>query len=490
MRRRLVLTLVALVAGALLVAGVGEALLTGASVRRQATSDLVDQARTLATGAASLRRPAVLGTVRRVLRLEDASVVVINALGQPRTALPAGLTTGSLDPAQLRAGRTVSGVDGGVAFAAAPFTPSAAERIDLRIGALAVPVIVLTRQVGALGPDWTYIVGAGAVALLVAALVAWRLGARISRPLEQTADVTRRIAHGDLDARVPTPPGELPELASLAGSVNAMAGSLARARENERALLLSVSHDLRTPLTSIRGYAEAITDGASADPAGSAAVIVAESRRLERLVSDLVDLGRLRMQRLPITPAVVDAAAVLAHAVDLVRPLADQGGLTIELSATPGWLVVADADRLAQVLVNLLENAASFARAGIVATVGPATLHADPGPAGDGGTGSAPAPAGPAPAVALCVEDDGPGIPAGEHTLVFERFHQVDQQPGRRLGSGVGLAVVAELTAAMRGTVTVTSPTRADAGGTRMTVVLPAPAARWPVAPGGPPRAG
>ena len=128
--------------------------------------------------------------------------------------------------------------------------------------------------------------------LLVGALVALRLSRRLTQPLREATLATATIAHGDLSVRLPVG-GDRPndELDELALSINAMAAELQRSRDLEQQFLLSVSHDLRTPLTSIRGYAEAISDHTSADPAWAAGVIETEARRLDRLVQDLLDLG-------------------------------------------------------------------------------------------------------------------------------------------------------------------------------------------------------
>ena len=122
-----------------------------------------------------------------------------------------------------------------------------------------------------------------------------------------------RIASGDLASRVPVRRGDYPEFASLAGSINGMAQSLEDGRARERHLLLSVSHDLRTPLTSIRGFAEAIQDGAIEDSAQAADVIIAESRRLERLVGDLLDLTKLEARQMSIALRPTDVAEVVTH---------------------------------------------------------------------------------------------------------------------------------------------------------------------------------
>lgn len=166
-------------------------------------------------------------------------------------------------------------------------------------------------------------------------------------------------------------------------------------------------------------------------------------------------------------------AGVVRSVVDASRPMAAEHGLSIGADVAEGYRprARADRDRLAQVLANLVENAAGFARRSVVVSLRPpAEGTGGPGPGG-AAVGS----------VVVEVADDGPGIPVAEQHRVFERFHQVDHLPGRRLGSGVGLAIVAELVAAMRGTVGVVSPTLPGASGpgtlehgTRMTVSLPA----------------
>ena len=247
--------------------------------------------------------------------------------------------------------------------------------------------------------------------------------------------------------------GDYDELVSLADSVNSMAARLEGSRDRERQVLLSVSHDLRTPLTSIRGYAEAIEDGVSADPASAARVIVAESRRLERLVADLLDLAKLETQHLSLRLDRVDAGSVAVAAAEAARPLAARRSVAVEVApAAPGSaLVTADPDRLGQVVANLIENAVAHAGSRIAVRVGHDV----------GGS------------IAISIDDDGPGIPPEDLGRVFDRFYQVDRGSSARGGSGLGLAIVAELTRAMGGTVEAESPSPSGAG-TRMVVHLPA----------------
>jgi two-component system sensor histidine kinase BaeS len=386
------------------------------------------------------------------------------------------VTAENIDVPAVQSGQTISGRSGNLVYAVAPVELSEAERARLKIrtGTLAV---LLTRNVGDLGPSWGYFIIAGGAAAAVAALVAWQMSRRMARPLVEAMEVTGRIASGELASRVPVRRSDYPEFTSLAGSINDMAKSIEDGRARERQLLLAVSHDLRTPLTSIRGFAEAIKDGAVADNGHAADVIIAESRRLERLVGDLLDLTKLEARQLSIALRPTDAAEVASTTAEGFRPAAARNGVQIALRM-PGQEgaaevlagttaaghpslplvvapVVADPDRLAQLLANLLENAITFARRTVTVSV------RDHPPSG---------------ACVITVDDDGAGIAAADLDRVFERFYRGDRGPNRHMGSGLGLAIVAELAAAMGGTVRAESPL-GEAGGSRFAVTL----RHWPV---------
>ncbi len=180
-------------------------------------------------------------------------------------------------------------------------------------------------------------------------------------------------------------------------------------------------------------------------------MISTEARRLERLVQDLLDLARLEADRFSLDLQTVDAARVVAEVAEGFRPRAAELGLELVATDSPGgplW-VDADADRLGQVVANLIENASSFAdhRIGV----------------GADRVGGVPT---------VWVVDDGPGIPADQSSRVFQRHFVSDRVQGRRTGSGLGLAIVAELAAAMGAGVRAESPV--DHGrGTRMVVWFP-----------------
>jgi two-component system sensor histidine kinase BaeS len=462
-RRRLTAAIVGVVAGSLLLAGLGTFLLVRRSARDEARRDLVRQAQQLASAAGG-SRANVIALLRRVAHLQDGVEIGIGPFGGIVGRLPAGLSNRDVDPNALLQGDTVSGRRGSLVYAAAPValppqTPVTAPRRQ-RIG---VPTtapagsgggtaaVVLTRRVRGVERGIGYLLMSSALALFIAALVAQYLARRIARPLRDAEQATRRIAQGDLATQVPIAPDDYPELASLTRSINSMAASLSRARGLERQFLMSVSHDLRTPLTSIRGFAEAISDGATTDVERAATVIASESRRLERLVRDLLDLAKLDAARFSFDLRRVDVAEVVADTAEGFRPAADAAGLELSVNAPPPGQaeVAADADRLAQVVANLVENAFKFALGRI--EVGVAPLGSD---------------------VAITVADDGPGIPPEDLAHVFDRFHQSTRTPARQMGSGLGLAIVAELVRAMGATVEVQppEPTAGTSAGTRFVV--------------------
>jgi two-component system sensor histidine kinase BaeS len=472
MRRRLTVVLVLLMAGTLIAAGAGTLLITRRAARDDAARQLLAQANVFSHYSNDVRSYRKLAVVDTLLKLEGGRIIAVSPAGDIPTPLPADLTPAELDPQRLLDGDDVSGLIGTLAFAAVPV--SLAPPIALAIPPGRRYAIVLTRQVGSLGPSWFYFLLVSGVTLVVAAAVAAALTRRITRSLIEASAVTGRIAAGELDARVVTNGGDYPEVVSLAESINSMAERLSGGRERERQLLLSVSHDLRTPLTSIRGYAEAIQEGVASDAAAAAGVIVNESRRLERLVADLLDLARLGADRLSLHIAPTDVCDVVSETLRGFRPTAESVGLTLSsFVGDPGLLVEADPDRLAQVIANLVENSLGFARRTV--TVSIVSSSASP---------SAPAtsvPRPPAGFVLVLVEDDGPGIAGEDLGRVFDRFYQADRGAAARRGVGLGLSIVAELVRAMGGQVRAESPIT-DGRGTRMVVALRA----WSTASGGP----
>ena len=446
-------------AAALILAGLGTLALNRVGARNTAAKDLRQQAE--ATSAIVNLRPR--GTnrqkvvqLRDALNLKDVDLVILNPQNQPRTDLgdpiPPGVVLTSDDYASLRAGQIVSGSRPTEVWAAVPLNDTTGTNTQL------MGVLFLTRNTAQpIGSGVGWFILASVITLALGALIAARLSRRLTKPLTDATAATARIADGDLSVRVPEHhAGSTDELDALARSINEMADSLERSRGLERQFLLSVSHDLRTPLTSIRGYAEAIADGAAPDDQQAASVILAESRRLERLVRDLLDLAKLEGRQFSLHLGPADVGELMVDSVDGFRREVEGAGLRLELTrpAMPTW-ALADRDRLAQVVANLIENAIKYASSSISVSV-----VADPA------------------RPSIEVADDGPGIAAQDLPHVFERLYVAGHEPQRKeVGSGLGLAIARELTEAMGGTV------RAEAnpgGGTRLIIAL-RPARATPV---------
>ncbi len=386
------------------------------------------------------RRLRTTRLVARILTLDDFGVVAIGPQGRVTGDIPAAVDQASLDITTLAPGEVRSIRAAGHVVVAR----------CLGVARSRIVVIAARRPNAGLGPSLRWFVIAAVLTIALGALVAAALGRRLARPVTEASAAARRIADGELSARLPPPaPGAADELSELTNAINTMAANLERSRTVEQQFLLSVSHDLRTPLTSIRGYAEAIADG-TGDPQRAAAVIGSESNRLERLVNDLLELGKLQARSFDLRLGPVDLAALARMQVESVGPEAIAAGLRVTLSAEHPVGVRGDHDRLAQVVANLLDNALKYARSHVAVTV-------SAGPAGVGGE--------------LVVDDDGPGIPPLDLPRVFERLYVARNQTERReSGSGLGLTIARELIEMMGGTV------HADdsaLGGARFIVRLP-----------------
>jgi two-component system sensor histidine kinase BaeS len=276
-------------------------------------------------------------------------------------------------------------------------------------------------------------------------VLSYLLARRLTRPIGELAGATRQVAAGRPGVAVPVDGDD--ELAGLGRSFNAMAAELERARESQRRFVESVSHELKTPLTSIRGYAEAVEEGA-VPPAQGARVIAAESERLQRLVADLLDLARLGRAGFSVSRRPLDLAAVAEQALTRHLPRARELSVALSSSAADGARALGDEDRVLQAISNLIENALRLTPAG-----GRVHVRVAEGE--------------------VLVRDTGPGLAAEDVPRAFERFYLHDRYRGRReVGSGLGLAIVKELVAAMDGSVQAASLAE---GGAQFTVRLPAP---------------
>jgi signal transduction histidine kinase len=309
--------------------------------------------------------------------------------------------------------------------------------------------------------DTALLVGGGLIAGLTgAALLFSGLIASMRRPLEELVEASGQLAAGDLGARVEV--GGLAETATLGAAFNEMAADLQRrAGERDRLdrmkdeFVLTASHELRSPLTSVQGFAELLMlerEQLSPKQAETVEIILDNTRHLVRLLNDLLDLARSDAGRLTIKPVPTDPAPLIADAVRTMRGQTEAGHQALSEDVPEGLPTLrVDPDRMRQVLLNLLTNAHEYCpeRASIRIAARP-----------DGAN------------VEISVEDDGPGIPADQLEHIFERFTRGDAGLTQRVGgTGLGLAISKSLVELHGGSIGAES---VPGEGSTFSIVLPA----------------
>lgn len=316
------------------------------------------------------------------------------------------------------------------------------------------PVIIEGEAVGAVvafrpdvGLSLTRIIPVRALLTIPAALVAALLGGmwifrRLQLRLERLERQARAVAEGELDARIPDPGDD--ELGQVARQLNEMTATLARARseieasdEQRRRLLADITHEISTPLTSIRGYAETLLDDEvdvdDEERARFVGEVLHAARRIDLLVSDLLDLTRLETHGVELARAEIDLSQLVHHTLQRHHTPFQRAGLRLVENSAGGPAVVrGDGLRLEQAVDNLLLNAMRHVPAGGTVTVG---VHREQDFA------------------LLQVEDDGPGFPPEALPHVFERFYRAESSRSTP-GSGLGLAIVREIVLRHGGEVT------------------------------------
>jgi len=296
---------------------------------------------------------------------------------------------------------------------------------------------------------WRWVMWAfGAAFVLALAGAAW-IAYHLTRSLRVLAAATQQVGAGAFGDPITVRGRD--EVAGLAHAFNAMAERLRRVDEMKEEFFATISHELRSPLTSVREAANLLGDGIPGplNPKQNrlVAIIVSSSDRLLRLVNQILELSRMRAGMQPIRHDRVDVERLVERAVDELRPRSEEAGVTLEREQIGGWfMVTGDEDRLMQVIVNLVANAIRFTpRAGRVVV---RIVDADA-------------------EVEIQVEDTGRGIPAPALPYIFEWYRQAYQDPG---GTGLGLAIARSSVEAHHGRITVESQ---EGKGSRFTVLLP-----------------
>ena len=287
-------------------------------------------------------------------------------------------------------------------------------------------------------------------AVVTAVAVSWFLSLRIVAPLRSLASAAQQIARGAYGARVAARGTD--ELATLAAAFNDMAASLDSAERKRRELLADVSHELRTPLATLEGYVEALADGVLPADEETWTVLRAETSRLGRLIEDLRKVSRAEERQLDLRVAPTPPAALVDAAFQAAAPAYTAKGVCLESRVEPRLPPLpVDADRIGEVLANLLENA---------------LRHTPP----EGRVEVAATRAGTA--VELAVSDTGEGILPEHLERVFERFYRVDRARARTSGgSGIGLAIARAIVEAHGGRIRAESD--GPGRGARFVVSLP-----------------
>jgi signal transduction histidine kinase len=294
------------------------------------------------------------------------------------------------------------------------------------------------------------VAGLGAVLLILG------LSRRILAPVEALTAAVQRMEAGDLSQRVEVTSQD--EIGELARAFNSMADGLARLEELRRNMVTDVAHELRTPLSNIRGYLEALQDGVIEPERGIIDSLHGEAMLLNHLVDDLQDLslaeaGHLKLERQPVA-----LADIVDRAVEAVRPRVEAERVTVQVDLPEDLLVDVDPQRIGQVLRNLLDNALTHTPPGREIAV--AARAACPEPGRREGQW-----------VEVSVRDTGSGIAAEDLPYVFERFYRADKSRSRATGgAGLGLAIARQLVEAHGGRIWVESTERE---GSTFTFALP-----------------
>lgn len=273
------------------------------------------------------------------------------------------------------------------------------------------------------------------IALLVSLVMAFWIADWISKPLQRITQATRSMAGGEFESIPLQGPAEVK---ALAQAFNEMTGQVQASQRSQRDFIANVSHDLKTPLTSIQGFAQAVLDGAASDPQSlqrAASVIYEEAGRMHRMVQDLLELARLDSGAANLESSPLQIDLVLQKVIDQFAPLMARQQVTLASHIDPALpLLQGDAERLARVFTNLLENALKHSPLGGQIDIS-ALLAAG--------------------WIEIRIADQGPGIPEEQLWRIFERFYQTDKSRMRHEGSGVGLglAIAREIVQAHGGSI-------------------------------------
>ena len=282
------------------------------------------------------------------------------------------------------------------------------------------------------------VIQAGAISLLLSLFLAFWISGWVANPLQRLLAAVRAVP----SEQVHNIPDRGPrEVKDLTRAFNAMANRVQISQKSQRDFVANVSHELKTPLTSIQGFAQAILDGTATAPKDqkqAAQVIYNEAGRMHRMVLDLLDLARLDAGTADLKMGPVDMGALLRSTIEKFELQAREAGISLGLDAGELPILIGDGDRLAQVLTNLVDNAIKHTPTGGRVNLQAAAVNLE---------------------MEINVSDTGRGISQIDQQHIFDRFYQVDpsRSGGGSHGAGLGLAIVKEIIQAHGGRISVRS---------------------------------
>lgn len=372
-----------------------------------------------------------------VARLTEARAVFEQyrrLVGEERTLLEGGARQAALRLAETSGRELIERIDGSL-------VALTQERHDAVVRAQESAARLESRT-------WTGVLVSLAAAVGLALLSSAVIAQRVTRSLGKLSAATAAVAAGSF--RDPIPAGGRDEVGDLARSFNQMALRLRQMDETKQEFFARISHELRSPLTSVREAAHLLQDGipGSLNPKQARLVEIVgnSSDRLLRLVNQLLELSRVRAGLLPMAWQRVDIDRLVTHVLEELRPQADEAKVHLVHEHEGNVTCMGDEDRLVQIVVNLVGNAVRFTPEGGRVTVRVANAGRD---------------------VRIEVEDTGVGIPASAIGTIFDSYQQAHRDRG---GTGLGLAIVRGMVEAHGGRVTVESQ---EGQGSRFTVLLP-----------------
>ena len=272
---------------------------------------------------------------------------------------------------------------------------------------------------------------AGLAGLAVSILIAVVLARSVYVPIRRVTNAAEEIARGNYEQQVPVAGPK--EVKGLATSFNQMSKQVKHSQQMLRDFVADVSHELRSPLTSIKGFAQAMVDGTAKGKEAqlkAATVIEDESKRMMRLVEELLEFSRLESGQITMVKEPVDLKELLQQCYEIFLMHAEEKGVKLKKDIEPLPPIIGDIDRLEQVFSNLLDNALKHTPSG--GDINIIARHPNPNFA------------------EISITDTGPGIPAEQMRHVFERFYRADPSAGKA-GAGLGLAIARQIVLAHRG---------------------------------------